>query len=51
MSRVKKIFLPQMTKLRAKFACDFEMVVDDKTNICSARYRQNLFRHAADFIG
>ncbi len=48
---IKKILLPQMAKLCAKFIRDFQLIVDDQTDVRAARDRQNLFRHAPDFIG
>jgi len=36
-ARIKEIFLPQMTKLRANFPCNFEMVVDDKQDAGTLR--------------
>ena len=48
---VKKIFLSQVTKLRAEVARDFQMVVDDEADVRAARDGQNFFSHGADFIG
>ena len=51
MSRVKKIFLSQVAKFRAKFARDLQMVVDDKPDVRAFGDRNYFFRHAPDFIG
>ena len=50
-SGVKKIFLSQVAKFRAKFARDFQMVVDDKPDVRAFGDRQDFFRHAPDFFG
>jgi len=50
-SRVEKIFLSQVAKFRAKFARNFQMVVDDEADVGAFSYGNNFFRHAPDFIG
>ena len=50
MSGFKKILVPEMAKLRTQVAGDFQMIVDDQTDVGRACHGQNLFRHAPDFL-
>src|ERR1700733_1072240 len=50
MSRVKKIFLSQMTKFRAEVARDFWKIVDDKSDVCAFGDGQNFFGHFTNFF-
>src|ERR1019366_8053448 len=48
---VEKIFLAEMADVRADFARDVQMVVDDEADVRAAGDGQNLFRQATNFIG
>ena len=50
-SRVKKIFLPQVAKLRPEFTGDFQMVVDDERHSGGASNGQNFFGEPPHFVG
>jgi hypothetical protein len=45
-SGVEEIFLSQVADVRANFAGDVQMVVDDEADAGSVRDGQNLFHHA-----
>jgi hypothetical protein len=47
---VEKIFLSQVANIRADFAGDFQMVVDDEADVGAFGHGQDFFGHAANFI-
>jgi len=50
-ARVEKILLSQVAKFRAEFARDFQMIIDDKSDVCAFCDWQNFFRRGAYFFG
>src|SRR6266568_5250285 len=49
-SCVKKIFLPEMTKLRARFLRNVEVIVDDEPHSGTTRDWQDFLSHAFDLL-
>ena len=49
-SRIKKILLAKMAKLRAHFPCNVQIVVDDQPHIRRSRNRHNRLCNPPDFF-
>ena len=47
---VKKILLPQMADIRAHFARDVQMIIDDEADARAFGDRKNLLRQPPDFV-